>query len=606
MARRLFASLVSLFLVASPSLAQQLASFHDTIVVTAADEPQALDEVDAATTVISGADIEAAGAASVSELLRLVPGATLLRSGEDNGVTTLFVRGTNSAHTLVLFDGVRLNSPFFGGYDWSLPLTAGIGRVEVVRGPYSALYGGDAIGGVVQLLPWRPAGDGLRALFEGGPSGWRRAEAAAAGHVGSLAFTVSGARRDGSGPLLNDDFSSRVATADVSAPLGGGSTLGALVRRTTSRTEIPFTGALQTPHRYSEAAETLAALPLNVRLTPSARLEVVLSRVERDVTFRDPDDPYGLVSTDTTADSDGARVVLHDAWNGQHLMAGAEWRRDRVVDGSNFGVDLAGKSLDTAALFVQDRLGLGRGVDLLAGLRFDRARPWGSELSPRMTVSWNAGWQRVWLSYGTAFRAPALGELYYPLSGNPNLAPERSHNVEVGDLVALAARSVLQVVGFRNRVEDLIDFDFASFRYANVGSAAQDGVELSSITQLGTGSALTVSLTYLDARDGNGQLLLRRPRWCGGVSLRGPLHPGVEGELAVAWVGARDDLDPVSYARVGQGGFVTADASLAFPVSPALRLRLRGENLADRSYQEVRGYPAPGRRLFLAAEVSLH
>jgi outer membrane receptor protein involved in Fe transport len=104
-----------------------------------------------------------------------------------------------------MFDGVRLNSPFFGGYDWSLPLTAGLDRVEVVRGPFSALYGGDAVGGVVQLVPDRMGGNKLRALIEGGGDGWRRGEVEAGIAGASWDAYVSAASRVGDG-ALNDAF----------------------------------------------------------------------------------------------------------------------------------------------------------------------------------------------------------------------------------------------------------------------------------------------------------------------------------------------------------------------------------------------------------------
>jgi vitamin B12 transporter len=593
--------------LAVASGAQQLPAFSDTVVITATGDPEPADAVAAASSVITRAEIEASGEATVAELLRRVTGATLLRSGGDGGVTSLFVRGTSSAHTLVLFDGVRLNSPYFGGYDWSVPLTAGIERIEAVRGPFSALYGADAIGGVVQLVPERGRAPGVRALLEGGSEGWRRGEVDAAARVGDLDLLVAGALRDGSGTLDNDDFSARSAMVDASYALPGGGRVGALARASETRTEVPFTGAVVTPHRSTGADETLFAVPARVPLGSRGELEVTLDHVQRRVTYRDPDDAWGFVAADTDADSDGARAAYRLRLPGNDLTVGGEWRRDQVTDVSSYGVSLDGRTISTRSAFAQDEIALGAHLGLLVGARWDRAAPWGEELSPRAVASWRSRSVRAWVSYGQAFRAPSLGELYYPLSGNASLAPERSHAAEAGVSLPLAGDSMrLQAVVFRNRVVDLIDFDFAAFRYANIARAAQDGVELSTAAQLGGGAWLGASLTWLDARDGSDAPLLRRPRLSGSATLSGPLLGALSGETSLVWVGRRDDLDPVSYARVEASPFLTVDAAVALPVAEAVTLRLRAENLADRAYEEVLGYPAPGRRFFLGAQVNVH
>ncbi len=599
--------LVALFLVASGmSGAQQLPSFQDQIVVTATGDEQPVDGVAAACTVIQAAQLQAFGITSVADALRWVPGVIVLRSGSDNGVTSLFTRGTASNQTLVMWDGVRLNSPFFGGYDWSLPLAAGLDRVEVVRGSYSALYGGDAVGGVVQLVPARAAGNGASALVEGGNSGWRRAGFEATAVAGRWETVVAGGARDGSGPLVNDDFSSRTGMVNVTANLDDGSRLGVLVHRTTEFTEIPFSGELLTPHRSTSAAETIAALPLHLRLHDGGELEVTLSRVERDLRYSDPDDPSGFVRSETVADSDGARIAVHERWGEHRLVAGGEWRGDRVTDGSSFGVNLAGRRQTTRALFVQDNWSPVERLGVLAGVRWDNASPWGSELSPRVSLSWEGRRVRAWASFGEAFRAPGLGELYYPYSGNPALSPERSRSAEAGVAAPLAAgRSVVQLVTYSNRQRNLIDFDFASFRYVNVARAREDGVEASWIAMVGARSRITTALAWLDARDGAGAPLLRRPAWSGSLTVAGPVVAGVKGAASLVWVGRRTDLDPVTFARVPQAGFVTADLAVTVPLAQGLAARVRVENAADRRYEEVRGYPAPGRRLIVGLETSL-
>ena len=594
---------VSLLLALGASAQQPLPVFGDSVIVTATGEGVARGEVAAATTVIDRDELAAANAADLGELLRRVEGAVLLRSGLDNGVSTFFVRGASSAQTLVLFDGVRLNSPFFGGYDWSLPLTAGVDRVEVVRGPYSALYGADAVGGVVQLFSERGRGNVLRLAVEGGGDHWRRGELVASLRAGRLGVLVAGGTREGSGSLAHDDFASRMAMVDLGYEVTPGGRVGLLARQSSSHTDVPFSGATLTPNRFTEAAETLAAVPIRLRLGTAAEIEASLSHVERTLTYRDPDDPFRFTGSDTTADSDEGRLSLHWRPRGHRLTTGGEWRRDVVTDASSLGSNLTGERLTTRSLFAQDEIALGRRVDLLVGARWDQAGAWGSELSPRASLSWSAREARAWLAVGRAFRAPSLGELYYPYSGNPDLGAERSRSAEAGLILPSGAgRSATQLVVFASRTENLIDFDFASFRYTNAGHAEQQGVEAAWTRTLGARGRARLAATWLDATDGDDRRLLRRPEWSGAATLALTLAAGVDGEASLIWVGRRPDLDPATFARVTQPGFLTAALAVRVPATAWLDVRLRVENLADRAYQEVRGYPAPGRRVMIGLE----
>jgi vitamin B12 transporter len=148
------ASLLLALAAVTPAAAQTSggsypASFADDITVTATGIATEAIEVPVPTTVISKQEMEDSQAENVADLLRRVPGLTVLRSGDEGKVASVFTRGTESDQTAILFDGVRLNSPYVGGYDVGLLTTSGIERVEVARGPYSALWGADAIGGVI-------------------------------------------------------------------------------------------------------------------------------------------------------------------------------------------------------------------------------------------------------------------------------------------------------------------------------------------------------------------------------------------------------------------------------------------------------------------------
>jgi TonB-dependent Receptor Plug Domain len=167
------AGIVALLALAPPpALGQQLPPASESVVVTATSTPEDEKDVGSAITVVTREELVKHESAVVSDVLRSVPGLDLSQSGTPGSLTSLFTRGTNSTQTLVLVDGVRMNSPYFGGYDWSAMTTENIDRIEIVRGPFSALYGSDAIGGVVQVFT-RPGADGIsgRASGEAGNQG---------------------------------------------------------------------------------------------------------------------------------------------------------------------------------------------------------------------------------------------------------------------------------------------------------------------------------------------------------------------------------------------------------------------------------------------------
>ncbi|MGQ9494927.1 MAG: TonB-dependent receptor plug domain-containing protein [Thermoanaerobaculaceae bacterium] len=581
----------------------QTPTFQETVVITATGEPESLLDVPAAVTVVDEKELARSLQASLSELLRRLPGTTVLRTGFDGGLTSLFSRGTNSNHTLVLFEGVRLNDPYFGGYDWSLPLTFGVGSLEILRGPYSALYGSDALGGVVQFSLPKIKDENWQVFGEKGSYGWRRLQANYGVGGSDWDLFLAAGEREGTGPLVNDAFWGKAMTLSAGWYPTAGSRLGVVARISRGHTEIPFTGALATPHRYTKAREVVIAVPFRRQVRPGLEVSASLARVGGKLTFRDPEDPFGYVASDTDKTSWQARLTMHLQLGKQRLQVGGDWHQEEVTSGSNFGPSLVNRKQTVGAAFSQVRWHLAGAGELVTGLRYDRAGAW-EEVSPR--VVWSRAWgqTRVWASLGKGFRAPSLGELYYPFSGNAELQAERSKNVEFGLGRLLGKAWHLQIIPFVNHVTNLIEFNFASYRFANVATARQRGVEFS--LEQRTGQALTrLAATWLEAEGRNHRQLLRRPRWSASFT-SGRDFPRGQGELSLIYVGPRPDLDPVTFSRVRQGGFFTANAALKWSLGDTFAATVRAENLTDRSYQEVRGYPAPGRRVLFGLEVGSH
>jgi vitamin B12 transporter len=236
-------------------------------------------------------------------------------------------------------------------------------------------------------------------------------------------------------------------------------------------------------------------------------------------------------------------------------------------------------------------------VRILAGVRWDDAEEWGSEVSPRVSVGWQVATNvELRAGYGRAFRQPSIGELYFPFSGNPELEAERSESSELG-LVWFAGSTRLQTNFFNTTVDNLIEFDYATYAFANVSTAKMQGVEVAWDVPL-TGELLSqLQATWLDTEGDGGQALLRRPEWSGSWMVQGRLWTKLRGDLTLLWIGSRADVDPVTFQRVELGSHLTANLGLGFELHGAFELLLRVQNLADESYQEIAGYPAPGRRV---------
>jgi vitamin B12 transporter len=162
-----------------------------------------------------------------------------------------------------------------------------------------------------------------------------------------------------------------------------------------------------------------------------------------------------------------------------------------------------------------------------------------------------------------------------------------------------------QLTVFSTDLENLIEFDFASYSNANIGAATIRGAELSWEAALGRRGGSILQATYLDTEDDLGQPLLRRPEWSGSWTLHGAMSEHLTGDLTVVYVGSRDDVDPASFERSRAASYTTADLALAYSLWDGVEITGRVLNIADSEYQEILGYPAPGRRYMVGLRLGV-
>jgi outer membrane cobalamin receptor len=655
----------------SVEIRMRVSAVTESLVVSAAQVDQPLSRTPDSVTVITGGELEARQTFTLGAALADVPGLTVVQSGGPGTLTSLFPRGGESDFTLVLVDGVRANA-FGGGLDLSQVPLDDVDRVEVVRGPQSALYGSDAIGGVVQIVTRTGGTPSVRAQVEGGSRAMRRASAATSGEVGATrwhggvesyadegdtGFASNGAR------VSNDDARERQAWGGWGwRHQPSGADVQGQVRYVGTDRGAPGPYGSDPAHRFSGVDRVSRGT--TERLSGGARWAQpwfgagsrVRQRVELD--FADYDlrfvSPFGVSEGETRRAHARAQT---DAAVGAALglSAGVEWLGERGA--STFivaGPSQVPVTRSVAGFFGEARWNAGDRVSAAAGLRAERiARDAlagdANSFSPRpdfpadTVVSINpkvaaavlvAGgapasgapaWTRLRGAAGTGIRPPDAFEIAF--TDNPGLKPERSRSFELGVTQVLAGGAVqIDATGFANRYTDLIVAvgrsltGLSRYRTDNISNARSRGLELAAAWRAAGGLAVRGSYTVLDtevlALKGSttapspyavGDPLLRRPRHQGSFGATWS-HRAASAFLQVLVRGKTLDAEPSFGPNGGlyaNPGRAVANIGGSWRAVRSIDMFARVQNLFDRAYEDVLGYPAPGRTAYAGVRVSV-
>ena len=597
--------LVFIFLLVSSTAFAQTQTPPPTvsaeIVVTASAIPERADETPATATVVTREEIEAREARDVADVLREVPGLTINRTGSQGKLASLFIRGGSTKQALVLWNGVELNYPYQSGYNFGQLSTAGVEKIEVVRGPFSALYGSEAVSGVVNVLT-EGRGNGGSADVEVGERGLLNTGISGGYATGVWSVHAAVEHRQDDGFFANDDFDGRTLTGGASYHVTPQLTLGLLARRSTYDLGIPFnanaagTAFEPSPSRREEGIETTLALPVHFD-TGRFAYELRLSESKRHEDFEDPLGTFGPEHNITDSRVRTARATARTSTRAGTITVGGEYEEALVDASSAFSV-IDSRDRNSHAAFVEDRVSVPAGtasIEIAAGLRVDDFDTFGSELSPRLAAAWVYQGHKIRAAYGEGFRAPGIGELYTPLYGNPDLEAEQSQTVEVGyERWLPSGNGSVSVTLFDSQYDDLIFFSSA-FRYENINAASARGIELAGRHRFGPLTA-SASYTWLDAEDeSTGAQLVRRPEHSGSVTL-GYDARMASALLVVSHTGARQDVtDLLPYGNVMNRAYTTADLVLHYRLA-SFRPFLKVENLTGERYEDAFGYPSPRRR----------
>lgn len=637
----------------APAWAQDPQPAIPDIVVSATRVPTPADRIPAATTVITRRDIEDYGYVTLADALAAVPGFRLVQAGGPGQQASGFVRGTNSRHVLVLRDGVPLNdsSEPNGAFNFGNELLGDVERIEVVRGPVSAVYGTAAIGGVVNLITRQAPRDREFAPYgelAGGTQRTARGYVGAGGTVGAFNYGITGQALSTEGynviaPRITtnqgerDGLRAAAMTARMGVTIGqttpdaaiGQTRIDGLLRwreNTAGLDNVPnddpnYTGQDRNWFGFIRSRTDLAG----GAWTTGFRLSGTQDR-RRYTNFPDSltrataDDLYTGerrgIAWDNTLRLPSAEGVLTDAV----LTFGGGWDREQAQSaaGSPFfrtTVD-ARSSSGYGYVGAQARL-FGR-LDVTASARLDDTDDYGSETSWRLgaVLELPEISSRLRASGGTAFKAPSLYQRYGVIGsffrGNPNLQAERSTSWEVGWETDVGRYATLSAMYFDNRIRGLINFDPTFTTLENIDQArirgGEFGITLTPFDWLST----TGSWTVLEARDTTtDRPLPRRPRNVASLTAR--IAPEVgwfdvpRSRLVIApellYVGASPEGAFARYADNGrsiptagknpEGWLFNLTASL--PVTAQLTAFVEVRNIGNTRYEPANAFVVPGR-----------
>lgn len=643
-----------------------LSAMSESVVVSAAQVEIPLSSAASTVTVITAADLRARQVHSLADALRTVPGITVAATGGYGAVTGVFPRGGESNFTLVFVDDVPVNA-FGGEYDFAHLTTENVERIEVVRGPQSALFGSNAIGSVVRVVTRRGGAPAISGSVELGGYGTNRLAGGSSGSLGAFEWGASGERFTSDGfngetvngfAIQNDDYSRRSAALTAGWRAGATTIRGQLSHAVDHRgVPGPFgtnpIGAFEAIDTISRGdnAQTLASITATAPLSARVRstLQGSYHRLESDFLS-----PFGQSESHSRRWSGRAQIDF-PVVAGLDLSAGAELQREEA--GSTF---ITGRTFQpvpvertNAGYFAEARWTATPRLQITGGLRLDDIRRSVLEaspdpftprpamdddsvlsLNPKVALAWTvrgrtADHTKVRGSVGTGIRPPGAFDLAF--TDNPSLKPERSFSSELGVEQALAGgKAHAEAVAFFNTYDDLI-VAVGSFRESsryttdNISNARARGFELS----LAGAHRVTafrdldvharIAYTWLDSEvlavDNDdtapppfsvGEPLLRRPRHQVSAELT-----GTTGRLTMFVAGgARSRVLDVEPSFGTFGGLHYADGFQAWNAGASWRVRRIGEifgrveNLFDEGYEEALGFPALGRRATMGIRIA--
>ncbi len=604
---------VAALLGSGAPLAAQAVIELDEITVTANRTETDAERTGSTVEIVEEAQIESAPVATVAEVLAFEPGVSVSASGGLGQASQLRVRGLAGAYLAVRVDGIDVSDPSGTQtyFDFGQLTTGAVSKLELLKGSQSALYGSEAITGVLDITSHRPTEDGVT-----------HEVSAEAGSYGTYRQGYNLAIRDGGTELafsINHVISDGFSAADEND--GNGEEDGY------EATRLSFYGAHQ--------------------LTDAVRIGIAgfLQDTTYDYDEGAGEDGDGSPDDVTTADSNGVRLFAEIQGDAiEHELSVSRYEIDRDLTGSNnwgafafdylgtreelaykgvaqitpelelvFGADRTEETIEsngveedrtTTGVYAQALWAPRSDLDLSLSLRHDDTSDFGAATTGRLAAAWRPADDLILrAAYGTGFRAPSLYELYGDYVGNEDLDAERSESFELGIEKRFANDGFVRATAFRTEIDDLIIYDTSVYAYNQVeGRTTIEGLELSGGVAITPTLELLANYTYTETEDRDGDRLARVPRHDLTLGLDAALNDRVNGRVTVTH--NADVVDAVSGGLEPLDDWTRVDAQITYDITDSAEAYLRVENLFDEEYQTITGYGTSDRAVYVGVRAA--
>jgi outer membrane cobalamin receptor len=591
----------------------------ESMVVTATRLPTA-EEAGSNVSVIGADEIAARHPGSIVDLLRDFPDVFVQQSGGRGSVVSLFTRGAKPNFTLVLLDGVKANDPTNtrgGSYDFSTLDLNDVERIEFVRGPASAIYGSDAVGGVINIITRRGTTTpeaGLEA--DGGGFGYVRISGHAGGPIGGATGNLGIAYTDNGMPVAGSTLHGTNLDGSLSLPRIAGIAIRMNGRYGSSQATSfpdssggPRLSVLRSLDRR-DIAEAVFGAHARRPIAAGWTMRLDYGFYQRGSVAASPgvapstQTPFGI-----PANGDDARFTRQEVtWTnrvaplqGLDAALGVDVQTEHGTDDGYLKFGPANQpthfALDrtTWAGFAEARYRIDPQLSLSASGRYDSSNE-NDHFSPQLRAdyaapAWGTDFQ---LSWGHAYKLASFYALGNPIVGDPGLKPEDAETVEGGITQRIGDLGHWKLEGFATDYSDLIDFQPGAVpKLVNLSTVHVRGIETSMVLQWGALTA-TPRLSYVNARNGaTGAALRDVPSWLAGATLLWKPDAAWNVSFDLNRVGTMID-NSVPTGDVALPGHLRADLAIAYALSPHLSLHAAVDNLFGARYQDVVGFPAPG------------
>ncbi|MCS3835129.1 vitamin B12 transporter [Aeromonas veronii] len=592
-------------LLPTAAFAQTTIPINPTLVITANRVEQPVSSVLAPVVVIDRAEIESRQVQSLPELLKTLPGVQIATLGGRGHISSLFIRGTNSNHSLVLMNGRPIAAMVAGTPDLSQIPLGNIERIEYIRGPRAAVYGSDAIGGVINLITKTSAKNGSETHLKGGAgsNGYGQGELRTVQSLGQktdMNMLIGYERTDGFDVVANaqqpdrDGFSGRNGQIGLNHTFNDAwsADFNAQGYDNLTETDDPYLSADQS---RVQAFQYDGGLKFQGKDLIS-RLEVSYGENKLKNWLESNGEETGQpIHTGLT------RLSWINSWSGIEgvsLTGGADWQREEMKsDSRSYGKNFNAPDRDNKGLFA---VGSYRWQALLWELsgrtddnqQYGRHNTWSAASGLDFDENHN-----VRLSYGTGFKAPTFMDLYYPGYENPALQPEESKNLEL-DFSGRYTGWDWSANFYRNQIQNLIQCQKGYITCTKGNTDAEiEGIELA----LGLDTWLVhhdFNYDYTRAKDknANDQQLLRRAKHKG-TWLTSFTTGQMTWSTEVLYVGERLDVGNVELSP-----YTLVNLGATYAATNQLTLGGRIDNLFDRNYEVAKGYASPGTEFKVTAD----